>query len=139
MFEQFAAHVWQMADGHVRTCEVTRASVDGGRDAIGQYLIGPAADPVTVTFALEAKLCDPAGGGLGVKEVARLISRLRYRQFGVLITTAHVGRQAYQEIRADQHPVVILAGTDLTDLLREQGYATPREVARWLRETFPTA
>jgi hypothetical protein len=92
---------------------------------------------VTVTFALEAKLYSPAGGGLGVKEVARLISRLRYRQFGVLVTTAHIGRQAYQEIRADQHPVVILAGSDLVDLLREKGYSTPAEITRWLREAFP--
>lgn len=40
-FEQFAAHLWQMADGHVGTYEVTRASADGGRDAIGAYLIAP--------------------------------------------------------------------------------------------------
>jgi hypothetical protein len=34
-FEAFAAHLWQMADGHVSSYEVTRASVDGGRDAVG--------------------------------------------------------------------------------------------------------
>ena len=28
-----------MADGHVGTYEVTRATADGGRDAIGEYLI----------------------------------------------------------------------------------------------------
>jgi hypothetical protein len=49
-FEQFAAHAWQMADGHVGNYEVTRASVDGGRDAVGEYRIGPPADPVMVTF-----------------------------------------------------------------------------------------
>ncbi len=38
-FEQFAAHLWQMADGHVGTYEVTRATADGGRDTIGEYLI----------------------------------------------------------------------------------------------------
>jgi hypothetical protein len=69
-FERFAAHLWQMADGHVGTYEVTRATADGGRDAIGEYLIGPATDPVRVTFALEAKLYAPAGGGVGVKEMA---------------------------------------------------------------------
>jgi hypothetical protein len=136
-FEQFAAHIWKMADGHVGNYEVTRASVDGGRDAIGEYRIGPYSDPVTVTFALEAKLYDLSGGGLGVKEVARLISRLRHRQFGVLVTTAHVGKQAYQEIRADQHPVVIVAGADLVDLLKRKGYSTPSEAINWLREAFP--
>jgi hypothetical protein len=28
-----------MADGHVGTYEVTRATADGGRDKIGEYLI----------------------------------------------------------------------------------------------------
>jgi hypothetical protein len=136
-FEAFAAHLWQMADGHVGSYEVTRASVDGGRDAIGEYRIGPAADPVAVTFALEAKLYDPAGGGVGVSDVARLISRLRYRQFGVLVTTSYVARQAYQEVRADQHPVVILAAADIVSLLRAKGYPTPAAVSQWLTETFP--
>jgi Restriction endonuclease AspBHI N-terminal/Restriction endonuclease len=137
-FEQFAAHLWQMADGHVGTYEVTRATADGGRDAIGEYLIGPATDPVRVTFALEAKLYNPSGGGVGVKEVSRLISRLRHRQFGVLVTTGHVAIQAYREIRTDQHPIVILSGVDIVNLLRQKGYATPAEVTRWLNEAFPT-
>jgi Restriction endonuclease AspBHI N-terminal/Restriction endonuclease len=136
-FEALAAHLWQMADGHVGSYEVTRASVDGGRDAVGEYRIGPAADPVTVTFALEAKLYDPAGGGVGVSDVARLISRLRHRQFGVLVTTSYVARQAYQEVRADQHPVVILAAADIVSLLRAKGYPTQAAVSQWLTETFP--
>lgn len=136
-FEYLAAHLWQMADGHAGSYEVTRASVDGGRDAIGEYRIGPPSDPVTVTFALEAKLYDPGGGGVGVSDVSRLISRLRYRQFGVLVTTSYVARQAYQEVRADQHPVVILSGRAIVDLLRAKGYPTPAAVSRWLSETFP--
>jgi hypothetical protein len=136
-FEQFAAQLWQMADGHVGTYEVTRATADGGRDAIGDFLIGPAADPVRVTFALEAKLYDPAGGGVGVKEVSRLISRLRHRQFGILVTTGYVAPQAYREIRTDQQPIVVLSGVDIVDLLRQKGYATPADVTRWLNEAFP--
>src|SRR5262249_49722128 len=118
--------------------ELTRATADGGRDAIGEYLIGPATDPVRVTFALEAKLYDPAGGGVGVKAVSRLISRLRYRQFGILVTTGYVAMQAYKEIRTDQHPIVIMSGIDIVNLLKEKGYATPADVMRWLDEAFPT-
>jgi hypothetical protein len=137
-FERFAAQLWQMADGHVGTYEVTRATADGGRDAIGEFLIGPAADPVRVTFALEAKLYKPAGGGVGVKEVSRLISRLRHRQFGILVTTGHVAPQAYREIRTDQQPIVIMSGVDIVGLLRRKGYGTPADVTRWLNEAFPT-
>jgi hypothetical protein len=136
-FEHCAARLWQMTDAHVGSYEVTRASVDGGRDAIGEYHIGPKADPVRVTFALEAKLYAPTGGGVGVKEVSRLISRLRHRQFGVLVTTAHVGMQAYKEIRSDTHPIVIMAGGDIITLLRERGFATTADVAQWLNTEFP--
>ena len=48
-FESFATHLWQMADGHVGSYEVTRASVDGGRDAVGEYRIGPAASPAAMS------------------------------------------------------------------------------------------
>jgi hypothetical protein len=138
-FEHFAAQLWQMADGHVGTYEVTRPTADGGRDAVGDYLIGPDTDPVRVTFALEAKLYDPAGGSVGVKEMSRLISRLKYREFGVLVTTGHVGGQAYREIRTDGHPVVIFSGIDIVNLLKQKGYGTSADVGRWLAEAFPAS
>ena len=124
-FEYFAADLWKMADGHVRSCEVTRPTADGGRDAIGEFLIGPSTDPIRLTFALEAKLYQPYKNSVGVKEVSRLISRLRHREFGVLVTTSHVAPQAYQEIRADMHPIVIMAGVDIVTLLREKGTPPP--------------
>jgi Restriction endonuclease AspBHI N-terminal/Restriction endonuclease len=77
--------------------EITRRSIDGGRDAIGRYRLGPSADPITVDFALEAKCYRPELPGqsgtarqVGVKETARLISRLRHRQFGILVTTSYI-------------------------------------------------
>ncbi len=39
------------------------------------------------------------GATVGVADVARLISRLRQRQFGVFVTTSVVARQAYKEVR----------------------------------------
>jgi hypothetical protein len=69
--------------------------------------------------------------------MSRLISRLRHRQFGILVTTSHVAPQAYKEIRTDQHPIVILSGADIVNLVRQKGYATPSDVTRWLNEAFP--
>jgi hypothetical protein len=77
---------------------VTRPSVDGGRDAIGKYRVGPISDPISLDFALEAKCYGP-NNGVGVKELSRLISRLRHREFGILVTTSFVSQQAYQELR----------------------------------------
>lgn len=109
-FEGFAARIYQMTDARVIIDEITRGTIDGGRDAIGRYLLGLPDDPVYAEFSLEAKCYRPPINGVtpntvGVKEVSRLISRIRQRQFGVLVTTSLVARQAYQEVREDRHPI----------------------------------
>jgi hypothetical protein len=109
LFEHFAANIWARFDENVEGVEVTRPSTDGGRDAQGTYRLGPTLDPIRLDFALEAKCYDP-GRAIGVRMVSRLISRLKHREFGVFVTTSHVGRQAYTEVREDKHPVVFLTG-----------------------------
>jgi hypothetical protein len=136
-FEQCAAQLWQMMAPAVSNVVVTRASVDGGRDATGTYALGPLSDPVELSFSLEAK-CYGLDNSVGVKEVARLISRLRHREFGVFVTTSYLARQAYSELRDDQHPVVVIAGGDIVQLLRERGYRDATAVRRWLHQEFST-
>lgn len=117
-------------------CDLTPSWVNGRRDAVGHHRIGPAADPVKAEFALGAK-CYAPDHAVGVKETSRLISRLRFRQFGILVTTSWVHQQAYKEIRDDGHPVVILSARDLVELLRGKGLGTAAEVADWLEARFP--
>ena len=71
--------------------------------------------------------------------MSRLISRLRHRQFGVLVTTSYVDIQAYREIKEDQHPIIVLAGTDITELLKNNGYANPDAIQAWLEQNFAGA
>jgi|TARA_B110000967_G_scaffold119062_1_gene121761 hypothetical protein len=90
-----------MQDNRAIIDEVTQGSVDGGRDAVGSFQLG---DPIYAEFSLEEKCYRPPfkatkGNPIGVKETSRLISRIRNRQFGVLVTTSYVGKQAYSEIR----------------------------------------
>jgi hypothetical protein len=134
-FEAFAVELWRMQAPATGEVELTRPSRDGGRDAVGKYLLGPRSDPVAVEFALEAKCYGPKHS-VGVREVSRLISRLRDRQFGVFVTTSHFNRQAYQEIREDRHPVVLICAKDIADLLRSRGYGTPEAVRAWLKASF---
>ena len=141
-FESFAARIFQMHDRRVIIDQVTQASVDGGRDAIGRYLLGLDHDPVYVDFALEAKCYAPPIDGaqpntVGVREVSRLISRLRHRQFGVLVTTSVVARQAYEEVREDRHPIIFISGKDIAEILIQNGYNTPDLVGTLLRNEFP--
>jgi hypothetical protein len=135
-FEQFAADMWRASQPNVDKIDVTRPWRDGGRDAVGDYLLGPRTDPVAVEFALEAK-CYAPGHGVGVRETSRLISRLRHRQFGVLVTTSHLDAQAYTEIREDGHPVIVLAGRDIVDILRTQGHNTLSQLQQYLTEKHP--
>ncbi len=135
-FEGFAADLWLMSDDRVASVDVTRPTRDGGRDATGEYLIGPKSDPITLDFALEAK-CYAATNGVGVREVSRLISRLRARQFGILVTTSYLADQAYQEIREDGHPVVVISGSDIVDILSRVGFRTTSEVNAYLQSYHP--
>ena len=134
--EHCAARLAGLMDSNINIETVTRPSVDGGRDAIGTYRVGPLADRISLDFALEAK-CYAPENGVGVKELSRLISRLRHRQFGILVTTSFVGHQAYQELRTDRHPVVIIAGTDIAAILVKAGLRTPEAVREWLTVEFP--
>lgn len=136
-FENFAAEMWVQFDPHVSPVEVTRPSRDGGRDAIGEYRLGPGEDPVRLQFALEAKCYNPDGGGLGVKPVSRLISRIRHRQFGVFVTTAFISSQAYREVREDEHPLVFLCGRDISAILKRMGLAEAVALRDYLALNYP--
>jgi hypothetical protein len=136
-FEECAAYLWMLQHGStVNRLQVTRKSVDGGRDAVGSISIGPTTDPISLDFALEAKCYSPGANSVGVKEVSRLISRLRHRQFGVLVTTSYVSKQAYVEIREDEHPVVIMSGIDIVNVLRAHGHWNHQSLVEWLSQDF---
>ena len=134
-FEFCAMKIAQIMDSNIVSLEHTRFTKDGGRDAVGKYRIGNHCDGVEVEFALEAKRY-AIDDGVGVKEVSRLISRLRHRQFGILVTTSFVGKQAYQEIKEDGHPVVIISGADILEILYEAGIKTEAEINEWLKNSF---
>jgi hypothetical protein len=51
------------------------------------------------------------------RELSRLISRLRHREFGILVTASFLGHPAYQELRSDRHPVIVIAGADIAAIL----------------------
>lgn len=130
-FERVAAEIWRMNCPSPVTFEITRRYRDGGRDAVGYMTIGPDSDPIRLDFALEAKLYS-AGNNVGVREVSRLISRLKHREFGVFVTTSAVSKQAYSEIREDGHPIVVIAGSDLCEILSANGIASPSMCRDWL-------
>jgi hypothetical protein len=130
-FERCAGRIAELLLGNVTILDFTRPSRDGGRDAVGKIQVGGPQNGIEIDFALEAKCYSPHRS-VGVKELSRLISRLRHRQFGILVTTSHLATQAYQEIRDDGHPIIVIAGRDIANILEEHGLGHLPDLRRWL-------
>lgn len=120
-FEKCATVLIQMMDSNFSDFILTRPWRDGGRDATAKYKIGLENQKLTIDCAIEAK-CYSKNNGVGVKEMSRLISRLKYRQFGVLVTTSYVSLQAYREIIEDGHPILIICAKDIAKILRRNSF-----------------
>ena len=134
-FESCAVAIWRLIARNTGPVDVTRPSRDGGRDAVGTYGLGPASSRIAIDFALEAK-CYGAGNSVGVREVSRLISRIRHRNFGVLVTTSYFHKQVQEEVHEDGHPMVLISGRDIIDALRQDGRTTVGAVQQWLKQSF---
>ena len=117
-FEACAVELVKMMDNNFESFDLTRPWRDGGRDALGYYVIKsghPVNSPLKIDCALEAKCYGDTA--VGVKQMSRLISRIRYRQFGVLVTTSCVDQQAYKEVAEDGHPILIITKADIAYIL----------------------
>ena len=91
-----------MHDRTVIIDNVTRATVDGGRDVVGRYLLGLDDDLVYANSMKQnatATIRRERATTVSVKDVVSLISRLRHRQFGALVTTSVIGRKLRKYVR----------------------------------------
>jgi hypothetical protein len=131
LFEAIAVEIWRMSSNEPMEVDLTRRYRDGGRDAIGRIFIGPNEDPISLEFCLEAKHYAP-NNGVGVKEVSRLISRIKHREFGVFVTTSYISKQAYEEIRNDGHPIIVISGLDIANILFRKGVNSKESCVQWL-------
>lgn len=132
-FENCATKIISQMDSNFIDFSLTRPWRDGGRDAIGRYSIkagGKVNYPLMIDCALEAK-CYGVNRGVGVREMSRLISRIRYRQFGIMITTGYVDGQAYSEVVEDGHPILIITASDIAAILKRNSI-TPLNISEWL-------
>ena len=132
-FEECAVNIISKMDSNFIDFSLTRPWRDGGRDAIGRYSIsagGKVNQPLVIDCALEAK-CYGINRGVGVREMSRLISRIKYRQFGIMITTGFVDSQAYSEVVEDGHPILIVTAADIASILRNNAINS-FNIEKWL-------
>lgn len=129
-FELCATKIAEYVDSNFEPFDLTRPWRDGGRDALGKYKIGHGTGAITVECALEAKCYNP-NNGVGVGEMSRLISRIRYRQFGIFVTTSYIAEQAYLEVKEDLHPIIMITGRDIVEILKSKQIGI-NEIDDWL-------
>lgn len=136
-FEKFAAYITECMDESIVDIDVTRPYKDGGFDAEGRYRIFKNVEnSVYVDFYLQAK-CYGKDNAVTVKDTSRLISRIKDKQFGIMITTSYIADQAYQEILDDGHPVVIINGKDIIDFIyNELEIRYLQNLKTWLTDNF---
>lgn len=131
-FEYCAKEIIEKMDDRFHSFTLTRPWRDGGRDATGFYTIMGDSHknfPLKIDCALEAK-CYDVTHGVGVRQMSRLISRIRHRQFGIMVTSSYVDRQAYQEVIEDGHPILIITASDIAATLRKSSI-TSGNIDEW--------
>ena len=132
-FEACAVKLISMMDSNFTDVILTRPWRDGGRDAYGKYKISTPGNynlDLSIEFSLEAK-CFSSDSAVGVKHMSRLISRIKYRQFGILVTTSYVNKQAYNEVIEDGHPILIITASDIAAILKSNSI-TSKNIKNWL-------
>lgn len=136
-FEQFARDIVEYLDEAVVNIETTRPFKDGGFDAEGRYRIFKNVEnSVFVEFYMQAK-CYGKKTGVGVTDTARLISRIKNRQFGIMVTTSYISDQAYKEVCEDGHPIVFINGKNIIDyIFDELEIRTVQQLLRWLKMNY---
>ncbi len=55
------------------------------------------------------------------------------------MTTSFISPQAYKEIVEDRHPVIVVSGVDIIDILYETNINTLEKVDTWLKGLAPAS
>ena len=136
-FERFAADIVESLDEAVVSIDTTRPFKDGGFDAEGRYKIFKSVEnSVFVDFYMQAK-CYGRKNAVGVADIARLVSRIKNRQFGILVTTSYIADQAFNEVREDGHPIVFITGRNIVEyIFNELEIRSVNNLLLWLNQNY---
>ena len=55
----------------------------------------------------------------------------------MFVTTSYVDIQAYKEIIEDEHPIAIIAGVDIIDILYQNEITDLNKLKEYLNNNFP--
>ena len=86
---------------------------------------------VSIGVALRHRSEALCRGPWGRCKTHRLISRIKNKEFGILVTTSYVDKQAYDEIKTDGHNILIITARDIADILLRTGHNSTNVIG-WL-------
>lgn len=117
-FEFFSKKFLEIFDPNFENLQVTKATVDGGRDITGFYKIGQDQYAIRKRVLCE---CKHHVSSIGTKKFARLLSRSLKHDILIFITTSYYGKQLQQEVKEDDYHIIMLSGIDLVHVLQKNG------------------
>lgn len=130
-FEFAAVEIIRLMDERFSDFTVTQRVRDRGRDALGYYNVGHEEHQIRLSAIVEAKQWRGVGD-VGVKPMARLLSRLRHRDIGVFLTTSCFNKQVQEELIEDRHPVILVSGGDMARIIIKRELDVPGKFAAWI-------
>jgi hypothetical protein len=141
-FLHFAAELYARSDPRIILERVRRVAPDHYNVITGKYRLGIDNCPTFLRFVIDAKCYNPGTGNrkrksVGEKDIWKLLSRLGRRQYTVLVTTSAVTPDAHEAIQNQNHPVVVIAGTDMVNILQSIQIRTVKQLSAWLDDHFP--
>lgn len=132
-FEHFAAKLVRLLDNNYSEFEVTQQRKDGGYDAFGSYTLGHKDHYIRLRCLLEAKCYNyKTDTAVPLKAISRFISRLRHNDIGLFVTTSFISSSTYKEIIDDGHPIIIISGKDIIDILEKNHYNSEESITKFL-------
>jgi len=141
-FLHFAAELYARSDPRIILERVRRMAPDHYNVIAGKYRLGIDNCPTFLKFVIDAKCYNPGSGNrkrksVGKKDIEKLSSRLGTRQFTVLVTTSVLTPEAHGAIQNQDHPVVVIAGTDIIKILQSIQIRSVKQLSQWLEDHFP--
>jgi len=132
-FEYAAKEIISLMDNRLVDMEVTRPVKDGGHDIIGYLKVGHERHELLLSVHAEAKRWG-FSRAVGVKPMARLISRLKHKDLGIFVTTSYFEKQIQTEIIEDRRPIILISGGDAARILIRSelaGKGRDKQFAEW--------
>jgi hypothetical protein len=134
-FNRCATAILKLMDSNILSFNFSDSWIDNMKDITGKYKVGTENNTVVINFALEVVNNEP-NHAVGLIEVSRLLSRMKYREFGILFTTSFLEPHIYTELMKNNHPIIVVSAQEIVKTLKANGINSANTLQKWLKQEF---